>query len=170
MKNRIRVGQIRRGHWGFEVLTWETGSLNFLPIREIRQRLKPCNLTRSSESEIAQFKRSPVTKSRARENRQRKTFDFSTSSEYWNDPSSLRWEGNTACTSVATKWTMNPLCDLIVVGFIVVMVLLNIYFSKVQSETPMTYVSGLPKKRPASPPIEQRTLVGPPSAVHLSIH
>jgi hypothetical protein len=62
---------------------------------------------------------------------------------------------------------MNPLFDLIVIGFVGVMVLLNIYFYRIQSITSMTIVHGFRERRPVSHLVEQGTLIRPPSAVHL---
>ncbi len=63
---------------------------------------------------------------------------------------------------------MNPIFDLIIIGLIVVMVLLNLYLTREQSATFTTYLAGLREKQPVSSSTEQRTLIRPSSAVHLS--
>lgn len=64
---------------------------------------------------------------------------------------------------------MNPIFDVGVIGVIVGMVFLNVYFSREQSEASTMNLSGLRKKLPVSNSVEHRTLVRPPATVHLSL-
>ncbi len=50
---------------------------------------------------------------------------------------------------------MNPIFDLIVIGLMMAIILVNLYFPREQSETFMPYVSGLREKKSVFPSVEQ---------------